>query len=494
MSAATTTDPAARAAKAFTACVLAVSGVLARARVGRYEAPRRLKRAAQSLVGQDDASSRVLAALAATSESTDPAHVATSSAILAVSSARALGAGRGALVAIAGAALMYDAGRAAIQGPDPTRALKDDELDHVPAATIVAATAMGRLHEAARVRTAVLYEAWALRRAHRLGPLYGGNRPASMVARIVALARAFVEVCAARPAGVTSAADAVRLFADHASDDVERDLVAVLAAVVAPAVPAAPKAAVVDAPARSVPPPRSIPPGALAPDPTSPSGQTPAPRPRTQGAGFRAPPNAGASSPPPPPSGDPSAVKRSAPRGVLSPAPSPPAPAVNPVKQSTRRVVVVPRDEEDAPVSARTEEVVFARRPATPAPPPPPAAAPAFDDASVDDLLFSLDELPTNAPEPPAAEEPPVSVHDRPTAPPPPPAAASEGESEHTRPTAPPPSPDDAAAHSKPTAPPPVSGDSRDQPQSSPPPRSTEHDDLLAAFLADEPVDGTGGG
>lgn len=521
MSAVTPPDPAARAAKAFTACVLAASGVLARARVGRYEPPRRLKRAAQSLVGQDAASSRVLDALAATNESTDPAHVATSSAVLAVAVARALGADRAALVAIAGASLMYDAGRAAIQGADPSRALKDDELDHVPAATVVASTAMGRLHASSRLRTAILYEAWTMRRAHRLGPVYGGHRPASSVARVVALARAFVEVCVARPPGVTSVAETVRLFADHASDDVERDLVAVLTSIVAPLAPA--KANAVDAPRRSVPPGahapdptsprRSVPPGAHAPDPTSPSGQTPAPRARTQGAGFRAPPNAATSSPPPPLSADSSGIKRSAPRGVLAPAPSPspPAPPVNPIKQSTRRVVVVPRDEEDAPVSARTEEVVFARRPATPAPPPPTAEAPpappapaaeappaaASDEPSVDDLLFALDELPQSSapPAPPVADEPPVSVHDRPTAPPPPPAGDGDGDSEHTRPTAPPPSPKDAAAHSKPTAPPPVSGDSREPArESTAPPRSTEHDDLLAAFLADDPIDGTGGG
>ena len=40
------------------------------------------------------------------------------------------------------------------------------------------------------------------------------------------------------------------------------------------------------------------------------------------------------------------------------------------------------------------------------------------------------------------------------------------------------------------TAPPPASQD----PPESATPRSTEHDDLLAAFLADDPIDGTDGG
>ena len=493
------TDPATRAAKTFSACVLAAKAAIDGARVGRYEPPRRIKRAAQSMVGQDEPSARVLAALAASSESPDVAHLATASAVLAVATCRALGAERDALVGVATASLLYDAGRAAIQGPDPTRALGDDELDHVPAATVVASTAMGRLQPGSRLRTAILYEAWALRRAHRLGPPYGGSRPPSILARVVALARAFVEVRASRAGSAPSIVDTLRLFADHASDDAERALVAHLASIASTVAPGAgARAPLEETPPRS---------GPHAPDPTSPSGIT---RARVQGAGFRAPPTqrTGTSSNPPP--GADAAIKRSAPRGTLEPIPSPPPATVNPIKQSTRRVVMVPRDEDDSPISARTEEVVFARRPATPAPPgpaPAPAGAespPGSEAPPVDDLLFALEELPAGDPRlaPPstATEGSPVSVHDRPTAPPP----APEGEvNEHTRPTAPPPPPlaEDAAEGAKPTAPPPTSHESptapppasQDPPESATP-RSTEHDDLLAAFLADDPIDGTDGG
>lgn len=501
MSAIVPPDPAARAAKVFAACVLAAKAAIDGARVGRYEAPRRIKRAAQALVAQDDAAGRVLAAIAATNESGDVGHVASSSGVLAVAIARALGAERPALVGVATASLLYDAGRAAIQGPDPSRALGDEELDHVPAATVVASTAMGRLQPGSRLRTAILYEAWALRRAHRLGPPYQGARPPSVLARIVALARAFVEVRASRAASAGTIADTLRLFTDHAADDVERALVAQLASIVsvvavAPSPPA-------DAPSAEAP--RS---GPHAPDPTSPSGVA---RARVQGAGFRAPPPArtGISSNPPPASRPDAAIKRSAPRGTLEPMASPPPPTVSSVKQSTRRVVMVPRDEEDSPVSARTEEVVFARRPVTPAPaaPTPVPAEPASPLGSeappVDDLLFALEELPVGDPrlaQPTAADEPPVSVHDRPTAPPP--APAGDEANEHTRPTAPPPPlADDASEGAKPTAPPPTSHESPTAPppgsQESPhsaTPKSTEHDDLLAAFLADDPIDGTDGG
>jgi len=232
------------------------------------------------------------------------------------------------------------------------------------------------------------------------------------------LARAFVEVRASRAGSAPSIVDTLRLFADHASDDSERALVAHLASIASTVAPGAgARAPLEETPPRS---------GPHAPDPTSPSGIT---RARVQGAGFRAPPTqrTGTSSNPPP--GADAAIKRSAPRGTLEPIPSPPPATVNPIKQSTRRVVMVPRDEDDSPISARTEEVVFARRPATPAP-PGPAPAPAGAESPlgseappVDDLLFALEELPAGDPRlaPPstATEGSPVSVHDRPTAPPP---------------------------------------------------------------------------
>lgn len=224
-------SPGQRAARTYATSVLTVQGVLGDLRAGKFELPRRIKRVAQQVVARADDDARLLVALAATGGvSLDAATIAVGSAILAVAMARQLTTDRGVLANAAMTALLYDAGRVVLAGggEGPQRVLNDDELDRVPTRSVLALTALGRMHAPARARTALLYEVWSMRRAHRLGPVYKGRRPPTLLARIIGVARAFAELRAAGADGGLSIDDALQVLGNRAGDGTEKALVKLL--------------------------------------------------------------------------------------------------------------------------------------------------------------------------------------------------------------------------------------------------------------------------
>ena len=224
-------SPGQRAARTYATSVLTVQSVLGEVRRGKFELPRRVKRVAQQVVARADEDARLLVALAATGgSSNDAATVAVGSAILSVAMARQLTTDRAVLANAAMTALLYDAGRVmlAFSGDGPQRMLNDDELDRVPARTVAALTSLGRMHAPARARTALLYEVWSMRRAHRLGAVYKGRRPPTLLARIIGVSRAFAELRGAGAGGGLSVDDALQMLSSRAADGTERALVKLL--------------------------------------------------------------------------------------------------------------------------------------------------------------------------------------------------------------------------------------------------------------------------
>ena len=223
-------SPGQRAARTYATSVLTVQGMLAEVRGGKFELPRKIKRVAQQVVARADEDARLLVALAATGGvSLDNATIAVGSAILAVAMTRQLTTDRALLTNAAMAALVYDVGRAVLTGATAgQRTLNDDELDGIPARTVVALTALGRMHAPARARTALLYEVWSMRRAHRLGPVYNGRRPPTLLARIIGVARAFAELRGAGADGGLSIDDALQVLTNRATEGTDRALVKLL--------------------------------------------------------------------------------------------------------------------------------------------------------------------------------------------------------------------------------------------------------------------------
>ncbi len=224
-------SPGQRAARTYATSVLTVQSVLGDVRRGKFELPRRIKRVAQQVVARADEDARLLVALAATGGvSHDAATVAVSSAILAVAMTRQLTTDRAVLANAAMTALLYDVGRVILggAGEGPQRLLNDDELDRVPARTVVALTALGRMHAPARARTALLYEVWSMRRAHRHGAVYQGRRPPTLLARIIGVARAFAELRGAGAGGGLSIDDGLQVLGSRAEGGTEKALVKLL--------------------------------------------------------------------------------------------------------------------------------------------------------------------------------------------------------------------------------------------------------------------------
>lgn len=88
--------------------------------------------------------------------------------------------------------------KAATEGMGPSlaieRALNDEELDRLPASAVLTLTSVGKLHPPSLVRSVVAYESLQTRRSHRTGPAYHGKRPLTVLAGVVAVARLFVDL------------------------------------------------------------------------------------------------------------------------------------------------------------------------------------------------------------------------------------------------------------------------------------------------------------
>ncbi|AUX47740.1 uncharacterized protein SOCE26_092640 [Sorangium cellulosum] len=202
-----------RVSRTYAAAILVMRSFYAALRSGEAAMPQRVKRVAQKLVAAAEEDARLLLSIAAgKAPDPDEAGQSVSTAIVALGIARQLTTDRRILGSLVTAALLYDVSRlrltGAVAGPqssveDPTarafvdRGLSDEERDRLPASAAVMLTALGKLHAPSITRTVIAYEALALRPGGRQGPVYGGRRSPTVLARILAAARQFTELRAA---------------------------------------------------------------------------------------------------------------------------------------------------------------------------------------------------------------------------------------------------------------------------------------------------------
>ena len=226
-----------RVVRTYATSIVVLRQFYADLRSGDLSPPRRIKRVAQKLVSSADEEARILLALTGSrAAEADRAGLAVNSAILAVLMARGLTSDRAVLAGIATAALLYDVGEPRLTGRSELRSgvqrrLSDDELDRLPASTAAVLTALGRIQTRTIASTVAGWETQWLQRAQRLGPPYGGRRPPTLLARILATARAFTELVG-RTAGAAAPAvdDIVQLLTDRAGEESERAVVRLLVA------------------------------------------------------------------------------------------------------------------------------------------------------------------------------------------------------------------------------------------------------------------------
>lgn len=547
-------SPAARAARTYAASMLTVQRYFAELREAKHELPRRIKRVAQKLVAHADEDTRLLVALAASSGATaDPAAIAVSSSILAVAMARQLTTDRAALTNVAMATLLLDSGRivaagAGVQGP--LRNLNDDQLDRVPARSVVTLTAVGRLHGPARARTALVYEVWSMRRAHRLGQPYGGRRAPTLLARIIATARAFSEIRAAGADASLGIDDAIQVLSNRAQDGTERALVKLLVGALglypagtmvelntgelgvvmatpdhpvdyvrpqvkilydakaslletpidldlaAPRAPNAPLRFIrknVDADEQQAKAMRAFVVAAQAAkrraqlEPEKPTDPPPSSSARSPRVATPEPPKvARAESPKPPPAARPvpyEPTKVSQP-SMAAQRPARPTPIVEEVvfRRAPEPEPVSAMDRPTAPAPRPNEPIAAETVPPAPPPPssvkrPPPAHLAAAAIRKPRPIISRTDSLPPSAQEEVAFRAPIARSDDLEPSPPPPEATRQVSWNEYAN----------VVASQNPNVVPTVPPSSADREEEPPP--SSKHDDLLAAFLADAPLD-----
>jgi hypothetical protein len=223
-----------RVARTYAASILIVRAFYNDLRASKYELPHGLKRIAHKLVSVPGDEARLLISTAATpSSDVDRAGIIVASSIVAVAMAQNLTDDRAALTSLGMAALLYDAGRErlarglAIEGQTIERTLNEAEEEALATSSIVTMTALGKLHPPALSRSVILYEALSLRNAST--PAYGGRRSIGTLARVLAMARAFIELRVARGASAAlSVDDAIQVLGAQARDNTERTLVKLL--------------------------------------------------------------------------------------------------------------------------------------------------------------------------------------------------------------------------------------------------------------------------
>lgn len=177
-----------------------------------------VRRAAQKLVSLAEEDTRPLLTLAVSIEGDpDDAALSVATAVVALAIARQLTTERRSLSALATAALLYDAGRrrllrpaappgerSSVAPPAIDRALDEEEQARLPASAAAALASLGMLHAPSMARTVILYEALALRpdaRPRSRALLLRGRRSPTLLARALAVARAFTELRAVPPLG-----------------------------------------------------------------------------------------------------------------------------------------------------------------------------------------------------------------------------------------------------------------------------------------------------
>lgn len=229
-------SPPQRAARTYAAALMILRGFYGELQAGKYELKQGIKRIAQRLVSQNETTTRMLLSIAAAPPSeSDRASLALSSAVIAYAMAKQLTEDRTVLSSLVASTLLFDAGQPRLLGysepGSPTarveRVLAEHEQELLPASALVALTALGKLHPPSLVRSVVVYEALALRAG--TAPPYAGRRSASLLARIVAAARGFVELRTRRGSSQPLAIDdALQVLESQATDGTGRALVKLL--------------------------------------------------------------------------------------------------------------------------------------------------------------------------------------------------------------------------------------------------------------------------
>ncbi|NUP05356.1 MAG: hypothetical protein HOW73_04760 [Polyangiaceae bacterium] len=237
-------SPAVRAARTYAAALMIVRNFYDELKRGKYELRQGIKRVAQKLVttfdsggpeGSRQAKSggRLLLSIAAApSADADRSNILLSGAIVALAMANQLTTDRTLLSALASAAVLYDTGRQRLIGyeregePLGPRVLNEDERAQLPTSSIVALTAMGKLHPPSMARAVIVHEAQALRENTLV---YQGRRSALLLSRILSVAFSFIELRLPRPgAAGLGIDDAIQVLESEAPDNVGRALVKLL--------------------------------------------------------------------------------------------------------------------------------------------------------------------------------------------------------------------------------------------------------------------------
>lgn len=221
-------SPQVRAARTYAAALMILKSFYADLKDRNYEPRQGVKRIAQKLVSQSELEGRLLLSIAAVpSVDADRTQSLLSTAIVAHSMANQLTNDRALLSAIVTAALLYDVGRPRmLRAEAPTRQLTEDEEALQTASSVVAVTALGKLHPPNLVRAVLLYETHALK--NNL-PVYRGKRTPLLASRIVALARTFMELRTPTPSSqALSLDDAIQVLDGQAADNTGRALVKLL--------------------------------------------------------------------------------------------------------------------------------------------------------------------------------------------------------------------------------------------------------------------------
>ncbi len=228
-------SPVTRVARTYAASIMIVRAFYADLKKGKLELSHSVKRVAQKLAGiPADERRLLLSTAAAPAADTDRAGLIVSSAIVSVVMAGQLTDDRSALTTLATAALLYDAGRArflrgssSTDGPIVERILSEDEEERLPNASIVALTALGKLHPQGVTRSVIVYEALSLR--NEATTPYGGARQPHVLSRILSVARAFTELRVSRGTSPPhSVDDAIQVLTSQARDNIEKTFVKLL--------------------------------------------------------------------------------------------------------------------------------------------------------------------------------------------------------------------------------------------------------------------------
>lgn len=227
-----------RIARTYAASIVVMQVFYRELAEGDLTLPNRIKRVAQKLVKDAEEAPHVLLGLAmARASGTDGARLAVSSAALATLVAQKLTHDRALLGNVATAALLFDVGHGRLaRGGElgkagVVRVLSDTDLDRLPASTAFVHSVLGHMHTASIMRTVVSFEALWERRVARLGPVYGGRRTPTLISRLLATTRTFIDLVTPTTAAPALAIDdAMHLMMDTASTEIERACVKLLSA------------------------------------------------------------------------------------------------------------------------------------------------------------------------------------------------------------------------------------------------------------------------